>query len=86
MHSHYGLQAQLLMTAPLIIHDDRDKADQQEVVIMLADFSFTPPERILEQLRMDGHRSTHTTRLCRRRKGDHAHVGQGKRRTRKCEL
>ena len=55
MHSHYGLQEQLLMSAPLIIHDARDKADQQEVIIMLADFSFTPPEQILEQLRMDGH-------------------------------
>src|SRR3984893_11014136 len=55
MHSHYGLQEQLLMSAPLIIHDASDKADQQEVVIMLADFSFTAPEQILEQLRMDGH-------------------------------
>ena len=55
MHSHYGLQEQLLMSAPLIIHDASDKADQQEVVIMLADFSFTPPEEIMEQLRNDGH-------------------------------
>src|ERR1700704_77677 len=55
MHSHYGLQEQLLMSAPLIIHDASDKADQQEVVIMLADFSFTPPEEIMEQLRHDGH-------------------------------
>jgi FtsP/CotA-like multicopper oxidase with cupredoxin domain len=55
MHSHYGLQEQLLMSAPLIIHDASDKADQQEVVIMLADFSFTPPEQILEQLRKGGH-------------------------------
>jgi FtsP/CotA-like multicopper oxidase with cupredoxin domain len=42
MHSHQGLQEQLLMTAPLIIRDQRDRADQQEVVVMLADFSFTP--------------------------------------------
>jgi FtsP/CotA-like multicopper oxidase with cupredoxin domain len=55
MHSHYGLQEQLLMSAPLIIHDAGDKADQQEVVIVLADFSFTPPEQILEQLRKSGH-------------------------------
>jgi FtsP/CotA-like multicopper oxidase with cupredoxin domain len=55
MHSHYGLQEQLLMSAPLIIHDASDKVDQQEVVIMLADFSFTPPEQILEQLRKGGH-------------------------------
>jgi FtsP/CotA-like multicopper oxidase with cupredoxin domain len=38
MHSHEGLQEQLLMTAPLIIHDQRDRADEQEVVVMLADF------------------------------------------------
>ena len=46
MHSHEGLQEQLMMSAPLIIHDERDRADQQEVVVMLADFSFTPPEEI----------------------------------------
>ena len=45
MHSHEGLQEQLLLTAPLIIRDQRDRADQQEVVVMLADFSFTPPSR-----------------------------------------
>ena len=32
MHSHQGLQEQLLMAAPLIIHDQRDRPDQQEVV------------------------------------------------------
>jgi FtsP/CotA-like multicopper oxidase with cupredoxin domain len=51
MHSHQGLQEQLLMTAPLIIHDERDRPDEQEVVVMLADFSFTPPEQIFENLR-----------------------------------
>jgi FtsP/CotA-like multicopper oxidase with cupredoxin domain len=51
MHSHQGLQEQLLMAAPLIIRDQRDRADQQDVVIMLADFSFTPPEQIFEGLR-----------------------------------
>ena len=54
MHSHQGLQEQVLMTAPLIIHDQRDRADQQEVVIMLADFSFTPPEEIYANLRKSG--------------------------------
>jgi FtsP/CotA-like multicopper oxidase with cupredoxin domain len=34
MHSHLGLQEQLLMAAPLIIHDQRDRSDQQEVVVM----------------------------------------------------
>src|SRR3984893_6609402 len=51
MHSHQGLQEQGLMTAPLIIHDERDRADEQEVVVMLADFSFTPAEQIFENLR-----------------------------------
>ena len=51
MHSHQGLQEQLLMAAPLIIRDERDRPDQQEVVLMLADFSFTPPEQIFEALK-----------------------------------
>jgi FtsP/CotA-like multicopper oxidase with cupredoxin domain len=51
MHSHQGLQEQELLAAPLIIRDGRDQPDQQEVVIMLADFSFTPPEEIYEGLR-----------------------------------
>ena len=54
MHSHQGLQEQVLMTAPLIIHDQRDRADQQEVVVMLADFSFTPPEQIFTNLKNTG--------------------------------
>ena len=54
MHSHQGLQEQRLMAAPLIIRDQRDRADQQEVVVMLADFSFTPPEQIFENLKKSG--------------------------------
>lgn len=51
MHSHQGLQEQLLMAAPLIVRDQRDRPDQQEVVVMFADFSFTPPEQIFEKLK-----------------------------------
>ena len=51
MHSHQGLQEQLLMVAPLIIHDERDRPSLQEIVVMLGDFSFTPPEQIFEDLR-----------------------------------
>lgn len=51
MHSHEGLQEQLLLAAPLIIHDARNSPAQQEVVVTLADFSFTPPEEIYERLR-----------------------------------
>jgi FtsP/CotA-like multicopper oxidase with cupredoxin domain len=54
MHSHQGFQEQLLMSAPLIIHDERDRPDEQEVVVMLADFSFTPPEQIFENLKKSG--------------------------------
>src|SRR5271163_4694481 len=54
MHSHQGLQEQGLMAAPLIIHDGRDRPDEQEVVVMLADFSFTPPELIFENLKKSG--------------------------------
>src|SRR5512132_1991033 len=54
MHSHQGLQEQLLMAAPLIIRDQRDIPGQQEVIIMLADFSFTPPEQIFAELKKGG--------------------------------
>src|SRR6516225_2227939 len=54
MHSHQGLQEQLLMAAPLIIHDQRDRPDQQEVIVMLADFSFTPPDQIFAALKKGG--------------------------------
>jgi FtsP/CotA-like multicopper oxidase with cupredoxin domain len=58
MHSHQGLQEQLLMSAPLIIRDQRDRPDQQEVILMLADFSFTPPEQIFAELRKAGKMSS----------------------------
>jgi FtsP/CotA-like multicopper oxidase with cupredoxin domain len=54
MHSHQGLQEQLMMSAPLIIRDQRDRPDQQEVIVMLADFSFTPPGQILDALKKGG--------------------------------
>ena len=42
------------MSAPLIIRDQRDRPDQQEIVLMLADFSFTPPEQIFAELKKGG--------------------------------
>src|SRR5215813_9049975 len=51
MHSHQGLQEQSLMLAPLIIHDGRERAGEQEVVLMLNDFSFTPPDEIFAGLK-----------------------------------
>ncbi|HEY3909010.1 MAG TPA: multicopper oxidase family protein [Stellaceae bacterium] len=54
MHSHQGFQEQLLMSAPLIIRDQRDKPGRQEIVLMLEDFSFTPPEEIFANLKKGG--------------------------------
>jgi len=51
MHSHHVLQEQLLMTAPLIVRDPADSArDEQEVVILLHDFTFRGPDEILAGL------------------------------------
>jgi FtsP/CotA-like multicopper oxidase with cupredoxin domain len=60
MHSHQGLQEQLLMAAPLIIRDQRDRPDQQEIVVMLADFSFTPPDQIFAELKRSGSKAQPT--------------------------
>jgi len=51
MHSHYGLQEQQLLAAPLILHDQAfASTDEQEVVLLLHDFSFRAPEEILASL------------------------------------
>ena len=51
MHSHQGLQEQNLMTAPLIVHSAEDlRADRQDVVLMLHDFSFRTPDELLAGL------------------------------------
>lgn len=54
MHSHHGLQEQLLMAAPLIVRDNANE-DVQEAVILLHDFSFTAPEKLLSALQSAGH-------------------------------
>jgi FtsP/CotA-like multicopper oxidase with cupredoxin domain len=50
MHSHFGLQEQLLFAAPLIVRDPRRYAERQDVVVMLADFSFRSPQDIFASL------------------------------------
>jgi FtsP/CotA-like multicopper oxidase with cupredoxin domain len=51
MHSHEGLQEAFLLAAPLIVHDPADEpADEQQIILFLGDFSFTPPREILERL------------------------------------
>lgn len=49
MHAH-TLQEQNLLAAPLIVRA-RKPADEQEVVVLLHDFSFTSPEEILAGLK-----------------------------------
>lgn len=54
MHAH-TLQEQALLAAPLIVRTREDAArDEQEVVIMLHDFSFTPAETLLARLKGTG--------------------------------
>ena len=52
MSSMFALQRQKLTSAPLIVRDpeDRDR-DEQDVVLVLSDFSFREPEDILFDLR-----------------------------------
>ena len=51
MHSHQGMQEQNLMTAPLIVHSAEDlRADRQDVVLLLHDFSFRTPDELLAGL------------------------------------
>jgi FtsP/CotA-like multicopper oxidase with cupredoxin domain len=52
MHSHFGLQEQLLASAPLILQtaEQQARADEQYVVL-LSDYSTKPPGQILKQLK-----------------------------------
>lgn len=57
MHAH-TLQEQQLLAAPLIVTDaGQAKRDEQEVVILLHDFSFKSPEELLAGLNGAGHES-----------------------------
>ncbi len=52
MHSHFGLQEQDLLAAPLIVREAAAiKSGTQEVVVLLQDFSWTKPEAIYAELR-----------------------------------
>lgn len=62
MHSHFGLQRQNLLSASLIVRTEEDeRADAQDKVVFLHDFTFRDPEEILAELIAGG--------------GDHAQVG-----------
>jgi len=52
MHSHQGFQEQRLLAAPLIVRDPAEAGiDEQEVVVLLGDFSFKDPAEIFAGLR-----------------------------------
>lgn len=53
MHAHHGLQEQTLLAAPLIVEDGEGR-DEQEVVLMLHDFSFRDPAEIFASLTSSG--------------------------------
>ncbi len=57
MHSHFGLQEQQLMAAPMVVRTAEDlRADMQEAVLLLHDFTFRDPEEILTELKSGGRR------------------------------
>ncbi len=52
MHSHVGLQEQQLLAAPLIVRDPAERSfDEQEVIVLLHDFTFRDPHEIYTELR-----------------------------------
>lgn len=56
MHSHFGLQEQLMLAAPLIVRDPAESGqDVQEVVVLFHDFTFRDPQEILAELKAGGH-------------------------------
>ncbi len=55
MHSHFGLQEQNLLAAPLIVAENGAAlVDEQEHVVMLHDFTFRDPQEILSELQGGG--------------------------------
>ena len=51
MHSHVPLQEMALLAAPLIVRTAADaRADRQEVVMLLHDFSFKTPEQVMAEI------------------------------------
>lgn len=59
MHAH-TLQEQNLLAAPLIVRGAEDLArDEQDIVVLLHDFSFTPAEELLAKLKAGGGKGMH---------------------------
>lgn len=69
MHSHHGLQEQLLMAAPLVVRNADDlRADEQEATILLHDFTFRDPAEVLASLTGSAGGTGH---------GGHSQMGHG---------
>ncbi len=75
MHSHYDMQEQVLMTAPLVVEDEvARREDRQEIVLLLHDFTFQSPEEVLANLT---NANGHGTRAVVQRAGDSSGHGVG---------
>jgi FtsP/CotA-like multicopper oxidase with cupredoxin domain len=60
MHSHFGLQEQQLLAAPLVVAEaGAALVDEQEHVVMLHDFTFRDPQEILAELTGGGGMHAH---------------------------
>ncbi len=60
MHSHFGLQEQQLLAAPLIVRETAEPLfDEQEHVVLLHDFTFRDPQEILAELKGGGGHAGH---------------------------
>ena len=75
MHSHQGMQEQSLMSAPLIVQSAEDmRADRQEVILMLHDFSFHTPDELLAVLTKSNRSQS---AMPKRGMGDNMNMGSG---------
>ena len=55
MHSHFGLQEQQMLAAPLIVRETAEPVfDEQEHVVLLHDFTFRNPAEVLAELKGGG--------------------------------
>lgn len=68
MHSHFGLQEQQILAAPLIVRDADANEDVRDIVAMFHDFTFNDPLEVFAQLRGGSHGVQPAS-------GDHAAMG-----------
>ena len=60
MHSHFGLQEQQLLAAPLIVRETVEPLfDEQEHVVLLHDFTYRDPQEIMAELKSGGGHANH---------------------------